>query len=69
MDRRQWLAPNGGDGHHVAMVGAIVMAVVLVVVVPVGFLITMGVVAALLGQTTKTDVDRRYEGTEYLELS
>lgn len=45
------------------------MAVVLIVVIPVGVLITMGVIAALLGQTTKTDVDRRYEGTEYLELS
>ena len=51
------------------MVGALVMTVILVVVVPVGFLISMGVVAALLGQTTKVDVDRRYEGTEYLELS
>ena len=45
------------------------MAIVLVVVIPVGFLISMGVIAALLGQTTKSDVDRRYEGTEYLELS
>lgn len=45
------------------------MVVVLIVVIPVGVLITMGVIAALLGQTTKTDVDRRYEGTEYLELS
>lgn len=45
------------------------MAVVLVVVVPVGFLITMGIVAAALGQTAKVDVDRQYEGTEYLELS
>ena len=45
------------------------MAIILVVVIPVGFLITMGVIAALLGQTAKSDVDRRYEGTEYLELS
>lgn len=45
------------------------MAIVLIVVIPVGFLISMGVMAALLGQTAKTDVDRRYEGTEYLELS
>lgn len=51
------------------MVGGIIIAVVLIVVIPVGFLVTMGAVAALLGQTTKTDVDRRYEGTEYLELS
>jgi hypothetical protein len=51
------------------MVGALVIAVVLVVVIPVGFLITTGIVAALLGQTVKTDVDKRFEGTEYLDLS
>lgn len=51
------------------MVGALVIAVVLVVVIPVGFLITTGVLAAVLGQTVKTDVDKRYEDTEYLELS
>ena len=51
------------------MVGALVIAVVLVVVIPVGFLISTGVLAAVLGQTVKTDVDKRFEDTEYLELS
>ncbi len=51
------------------MVGAIIIAAILVVVFPVVFLVSMGVLAGVLGQTTKVDVDRRYEGTEYLELS
>lgn len=51
------------------MVGALVIAIVLVVVIPVGFLISTGVLAAVLGQTVKTDVDKRFEDTEYLELS
>jgi hypothetical protein len=51
------------------VIGAIVMAVILVVVLPVAVLVGAGVIAALLGWTTKTDVDRRYDGTEYLDLS
>lgn len=51
------------------MVGALIMAVILLFVIPVGFLITTGIVAALLGQTVKSDVDRRFEGTEHLEIS
>jgi hypothetical protein len=45
------------------------MAFILVVVLPVSVLIGTGIIAALLGWLTKTDVDRRHEGTEYLELS
>jgi membrane glycosyltransferase len=56
-------------GHHVGVIGAIVMAVILVVILPVSVLIGTGVIAALLGWTAKTDVDRRYEDTEYLEIS
>lgn len=45
------------------------MAVVLVLVIPMGVLLTSAIVAALLGQTTKADVDRRFADTEYLEMS
>jgi hypothetical protein len=45
------------------------MAVILIVALPVAILIGTGVIAALLGWTAKTDVDRRFEGTEHLELS
>ncbi len=51
------------------MVGALIIAAILVVIFPVVFLISMGILAAVLGQTTKVDVDKRYEGTEYLKLS
>lgn len=51
------------------MVGALVIAFVLLVVIPAGVLITSAVVAAVLGQTTKSDVDRRFEDTEYLGMS
>jgi hypothetical protein len=51
------------------MVGALVMAAILVIVIPVGFLISTGVLAAVLGQTVKSDVDHRHEGTEHLEIS
>jgi membrane glycosyltransferase len=64
-----WLARVGRRGHHGAVIGALIMAVILVVVLPVSVLIGTGVIAALLGWTAKTDVDRRYEGTEYIELS
>ncbi len=50
------------------MPGAIVIVVVLLVVIPVGFLITMSLVAAVLGWTLKAEVDEAYEGTEELAL-
>ncbi|MCD9624604.1 hypothetical protein [Rhabdothermincola salaria] len=47
----------------------VIIVLVLVVVIPVGFLVTMSLVAALLGWATKTEVDDLYTGTEDLELS
>ena len=51
------------------MAGAIVIIVVLVVAVPVGFLVTMSVVAGVLGGVLKSGVDDVYAGTEDLEIS
>jgi hypothetical protein len=51
------------------MAGAIIMAVFLLVVIPVGVLSVSAVLAGVLGQVTKTDVDAKYRDTEYLELS
>jgi hypothetical protein len=65
----RWFARQLIPGHHGDMAGALIMAVILVFVIPIGFLITTGIVAALLGQTVKSDVDRRFEGTEHLEIS
>jgi hypothetical protein len=50
-------------------VSVVLIVIVLLVVIPVGFLITMSGVAALLGWVTKTEVDDAFEGTEELALS
>jgi len=49
--------------------GAVIIILVLVVVSPVGFLITMTGVAALLGWVVKDEVDDDFEGTEDLAVS
>ena len=51
------------------MVGGIVIAVLLVVVFPVAVMMSMALVAALLGTTTKNSVDAVHEGSELLEVS
>ncbi len=45
------------------------MIVVLVVVMPVGILMSGAVGAALLGRLLKTDVDAAHEGSELLGVS
>ena len=54
------------DGH---MFGAIAIVVVLVVIIPVGFLMSGAVASALLGGLVKADVDRSHEGSELLETN
>jgi len=51
------------------MAGGIVIAIVLVIVFPVAVMMSMAVIAALLGSTTKTSVDAQNEGSELLEVS
>lgn len=53
----------------IGVVSVVIIVLVLVVVIPVGFLVTMSLVAALLGWATKTEVDDLHAGTEELELS
>jgi hypothetical protein len=50
-------------------VSVAIIVLVLVVVIPVGFLVTMSLVAGVLGWVTKTEVDEAHAGTEELELS
>lgn len=45
------------------------MVLALLVLIPVGVLVTGAMLGALLGMVTKKDSDLRYEGTEYLEIS
>ncbi|CAB4598987.1 unannotated protein [freshwater metagenome] len=51
------------------MPGVIIILIVLVIAIPVGFLMTMSLVAAVLGWAVKSEVDDLYTGTEDLELS
>jgi hypothetical protein len=51
------------------MLGAVLIVVVLVVVIPVGVLISGGVAAAVLGWSLKEDAERRNEGSELVELN
>ena len=45
-----------------------IIVIVLVIAIPVAVLIGTSLIALVLGWLTKDDVDRRYEGSEYLDL-
>ena len=49
------------------MIGAVIIVVVLLVVLPVGFLLGGAVLAALLGQSLDADGRKRHEGSELLD--
>jgi hypothetical protein len=51
------------------MAGGIILAVVLVIVIPVGVMMAGAVASALLGWSLKSDADTRYEGHELVELN
>jgi hypothetical protein len=50
------------------MAGAILIIVALIVVIPVGFLMTMSLVAGLLGWSVESEVDDTWAGTEWEAL-
>lgn len=51
------------------MVGAVLMVVALVVVLPIVIIISGGILSGLVGFFVKTDVDASNEGSELLELN
>lgn len=51
------------------MAGAVIIILVLVLVIPVGFLMSMSIVAGLLGWSVEDEVDAANEGNEYLALA
>jgi hypothetical protein len=51
------------------MAGAVILAIVLVVVIPVAVIMTGAAVAALLGWSLKDDAEARNEGSELIELN
>ena len=51
------------------MAGAILIAIVLVVVIPVAVCMSGAVAAALLGWSLNEDADARYEGSELIAIN
>lgn len=51
------------------MIGAIVFIAILVVGIPVGFLMSTSIAAAILGQTLTDDAETRHEGSELIALT
>lgn len=51
------------------MIGAVLMILLLVVVMPVGILMSGALAAALLGGILKKDADTTHDGSELLALS
>ena len=51
------------------MLGPIIIIAILVVIMPVGVLMSGAVASALLGFLVNDDVDRSHEGSELLETN
>ena len=51
------------------MLGAVLMVILLVIVMPVGIIISGALAASLLGRLLKSDVDASHEGSELLKVS
>lgn len=51
------------------MLGALLMAIVLVVVIPVAVMLGCSVIAAVLGWSLTTDGEARHQGSELVALN
>lgn len=51
------------------MPGALVIAVILLVVIPVAVILTGAVVAAILGWSLKDNAEATHEGSELIDLN
>ncbi len=51
------------------MIGAVLMVLALLVVIPVGVLMAGAVAAAILGTTLTDDAEARHAGSELLDLN
>jgi membrane glycosyltransferase len=51
------------------VIGALVLAFVIVVVIPVGFLMSMAVVSAIFGFALKTNAEAEADGSELIDLN
>jgi hypothetical protein len=51
------------------MLGAVILAVVVVVALPVGMMMGGAAIASVLGWSLKNDGDARFDGSEMVELN
>ena len=51
------------------MVGAILVVIALLIVIPVGVLMSGGVLAGVIGFFVQKDVDEQHEGSELIDLN
>ena len=51
------------------MIGAVILAIVIVIVIPVGFLMTMAVVSAIFGVALKSNAEAEHEGSELIDCN
>jgi hypothetical protein len=58
-----------GWGRLNVVVGAILIVIVLLFVIPAGVLATGAAAAAVLGHFAQDDAERRHEGSELLDLN
>lgn len=51
------------------MIGPVLIAIVLLVVIPVGLLMSGAAMSAILGWFLREDAEDRYEGSELVDLN
>jgi hypothetical protein len=51
------------------VIGALILIFALVVAIPVGFLMSTSIAAAILGQAITVDAETRHAGSELIELT
>ena len=50
------------------MIGAVAIVVIIVLVLPPLFLVSGGIVSAVMGRLLRVDAEERHEGSELLDL-
>ena len=63
------MVSTGRIGQNRAVIGALIIAVILVFVLPIAFLLSGAVGAAILGWLLKTNGDVTHEGSELIETN
>jgi hypothetical protein len=63
------LVSAAGIGNNRPVIGALILAVIIVFLLPVAFLVSGGVGATILGWLLKTNAELTHEGSELIETN